>query len=424
VAAGDCSPATGGRSTSFDPGMIISDAVFYNTKAMTAADIRTFINDKGAACTSPACLRSLKLTTTSKVADQYCAAYQGGTNEDVAAVLQRLSVACGINPQVMLVTLQKESALLTRTDVSMSTYVAAYGWHCPDTGPGGSANCDPQYAGLFNQAYGMAKQWARYRIEPQKYNYHAGQTTTILWNIAQSGCGGSSVYIRNIATASLYDYTPYQPNAASLAAYPGVGDKCSSYGNRNFFFMFQKYFGTTGGGVAQGVVINGVKITIPAGPHVAAGAAGQTIVAPTAAMARGLAAGLAAVGIPYVYGGGTNGGAADQGCSRAGGSSNSCQGIVGLDCSGLTAYVLMQAGQRIETYSGAQRSAGRSVPWSQGQPGDIIGYEGHVAIYLGVIGGVPYLLEAPDVGMFVQVRPVYTSNHGVPVDSMLHRYWT
>ena len=403
--------------------MIISDAVFYNSKSMSAADIRYFLNVKGAGCTLAACLRSIKVSTPSKAADQYCAAYKGGTNEDVAAILQRLSVACRINPQVMLVTLQKESALLTRTDVTMASYNAAYGWHCPDTGPGGSANCDPQYAGLFNQAYGMAKQWARYRVDPQKYNFHAGQTATILWNVVQSGCGGSSVFIRNTATASLYNYTPYQPNAASLAAYPGAGDKCSTYGNRNFFFLFQKYFGTTGGGVNQNVVLNGVNVTIPVNSHVAAGAAGKVIKAPTAAMAKGLAAGFAAIGIPYVYGGGTNGGGADQGCARAGGASNSCKGIVGFDCSGLTGYVLLQSGVHIPDYSGAQRSAGKSVPWSQGRPGDIIGYQGHVAIYLGLIGGVPYLLEAPDVGMFVQVRPVYYSNEGVPVDNVLHRYW-
>ena len=418
----DCSSGETG-STTFDPGMIISDAVFYNAKAMTAADIAAFLNRVGAACTGANCLRNLRVTTHDIAADRYCTAYQGGSNESVAQVLAKLSVACSINPEVMLVTLQKESALLTRTDVSESNYAAAYGWHCPDSGPGGSANCDPAYAGFFNQAAGMAKQWSRYRLDPQKYNYRAGQTVNILWNVAETGCGGSPVYIRNTATASLYDYTPYQPNSASLAGYPGEGDSCSSYGNRNFFFLFQKYFGSTGGGAAANIAVNGVNVTIPTNAQVAGPAAGAVIVAPTAAVARGLAAGFAAVGLPYVYGGGTNGGGADQGCARAGGAENSCQGIVGFDCSGLTGYVLKQSGYAIPDYSGAQRAAGQSVPWSQGQPGDIIGYDGHVAVYLGLIKGVPYLLEAPDVGMYVHIRPVYYSNFGVPVDSVLHRYW-
>ena len=89
--------------------------------------------------------------------------------------------------QVMLVTLQKESQLLDRTDPTETTYNAAWGWHCPDTGPGGTANCDPAYAGLVNQAYGMAKQWARYRVDPGKYNYQAGQTVTIFLGPLEPG---------------------------------------------------------------------------------------------------------------------------------------------------------------------------------------------------------------------------------------------
>ncbi|HEY5149870.1 MAG TPA: hypothetical protein VIJ23_08615, partial [Mycobacterium sp.] len=145
-------------------------------------------------------------------------------------------------------TLQKESRLLNRTDPTPGSYAAAWGWHCPDTGPGGTANCDPAYAGLVNQAYGMAKQWSRYRTDPDKYTYRAGHTINILFNVAESGCGAAPVTITNTATASLYNYTPYQPNPASLAAYPGEGDRCSSYGNRNFFFLYETYFGSTGGG--------------------------------------------------------------------------------------------------------------------------------------------------------------------------------
>ena len=228
----------------FDPGNIIPDEIFYDTTAHGRhARSGTSSPPRAPAASGEFCLKNLRVSTPDQPADQYCTAYAGGLNEDAAAVLGKVSRACGVNPQVMLVTLQKESGLLNRTDPTASTYDAAWGWHCPDTGPGGSANCDPAYAGFFNQAYGMAKQWSRYRVDPYNYNYRAGQTVNILWNVVESGCGSAPVTIKNTATASLYNYTPYQPNAAALASYPGTGDACSAYGNRNFFFLFGKYFG-------------------------------------------------------------------------------------------------------------------------------------------------------------------------------------
>lgn len=60
-----------------------------------------------------------------------------------------------------------------------------------------------------------------------------------------AACGARSITIRNKATAVLYYFTPYQPNAAALAAGYGVGNSCSAYGNRNFFLYFTSWFGST-----------------------------------------------------------------------------------------------------------------------------------------------------------------------------------
>jgi len=51
--------------------------------------------------------------------------------------------------------------------------------------------------------------------------------------------------LQNKATAALYYYTPYQPNAAALANLGGTGDGCSSYGNRNFWVYYNNWFGST-----------------------------------------------------------------------------------------------------------------------------------------------------------------------------------
>lgn len=55
----------------------------------------------------------------------------------------------------------------------------------------------------------------------------------------------------------------------------------------------------------------------------------------------------------------------------------------GADCSGFTSYVFAHFGISIPSYSYAQRSVGREVSYANAKAGDIICYNGHVAIYMG-----------------------------------------
>lgn len=396
-------PVDPGSATSgWDPGNIASDKVFYNGAAMSEAQIRSWIAGKGAACIGD-CLATLKRDLAAQPADAYCKAIGAGKSLDAAAVIYRVSVACGVNPQVMLTTLEKESSGVTASTRVESSWAAAWGWHCPDTGPGGSANCDPQYGGFVNQAYGMAKQWRRYVVDAGKYNYHKGQTVDILWNVVESGCGSAPVTIKTDATAALYNYTPYQPNAASLAGYPGEGDACSAYGNRNFYFMFQKWFGSTGGGQAVGGPVNvggkGVDVVLPAGSPVKG-----TIQAPNENAAKAIRTALSQLGLPYVWAGGDA-----NGPTTGAGET----GEIGFDCSGLMIYAYAQIGVQLTHYSGAQSTSGPQKPFSQALPGDLLFWGGssihHVAMYLGVFDGTPYMVEAPQRNTPVRVSPVRVS---------------
>lgn len=203
------------------------------------------------------------------------------------------------------------------------------------------------------------------------------------------------------ATAAVKAYTSGRPGAAPVAA----AVPCPvSTGNDT---------GT--------VVVDGVAVTIPDNPNVATAVRGKVIQAPNAKVAKGLAAGFAELGLPYVWGGGGDGAGPNNGCARGGGSLNSCGTTIGLDCSGLTAYVLVQGGfPSPGGESTTQRSTGTDVPWASGLPGDIVGFPGHVAIYLGNIGGTDYILEASDVGTPIRIVANFRSDH----DPVLHRHWS
>ncbi|HEY0119823.1 MAG TPA: hypothetical protein VGC04_13690 [Cellulomonas sp.] len=229
--------------TAFEPGIIISDSIFFDSTTMTAADVQAFLSAKGASCVATSgntCLKNYVQTTTDKAADSYCAAYKGAPNERASDIIAKVAVACGINPQVLLVTMQKEQSLVSATaGKSPDAYKIAMGFGCPD-----SSVCDSLYYGFFNQVYSAARQFQRYTKNPGNYGYQAGMLNTIKYN-PNAACGSSQVFIQNQATADLYIYTPYQPNAAALAAGYGTGDSCSSYGNRNFWNFFTDWFGST-----------------------------------------------------------------------------------------------------------------------------------------------------------------------------------
>ncbi|MFF7292062.1 hypothetical protein ACFY9N_05950 [Microbacterium sp. NPDC008134] len=250
-AVGD--PAASGivKSTlvGFTPGNIISDAVFTNKSTMTEAQIQAFFNSKVSRCLGGTdengkpivCLKDFKITSVTRPADQYCSGYTGAANESAARIIYRVSQACNINPQVLIVMLQKEQGLITHTWPSAWRYNIALGQGCPDTAP-----CDPNYIGFFHQIYGAARQMQIY-MEGRWFQWYApGKTWNILYN-PNANCGSSPVYVANKATSALYYYTPYQPNAAALRAGYGTGDGCSAYGNRNFYNYFTDWFGSTQG---------------------------------------------------------------------------------------------------------------------------------------------------------------------------------
>jgi hypothetical protein len=243
---GTSTPSVAADLSKFDPGRIIDDSVFFNGTSMTARQVQDFLDTKVSTCAAGyVCLKDYRQDTTTRAADPMCNGYIGTPYESAADIIAKVGQSCGISQKAILVTLQKEQGLVTSAAPSAKAYQIAMGQGCPDT-----AGCDATYYGFFNQVYGAARQFKRYANPVGTSNYFTWYKPGYTWNISYSPsafCFSSPVYIQNQATADLYYYTPYQPNAAALAAGYGLGDSCSSYGNRNFYNYFTDWFGSTRG---------------------------------------------------------------------------------------------------------------------------------------------------------------------------------
>jgi hypothetical protein len=267
VGTGPLPAADAADLSAFDPGLIISDAIFFDSTTMRASDIQAFLEGKEPGCVPGAdgspCLKDFRQDTATRAATDRCpGGYAGAAGESAATIIDKVSRSCGINPQVILVTLQKEQGLVraSGSGLTATRYRSAMGYGCPDT-----AACDTTYYGFFNQVYSAAAQFRNYALNPTRYSHRAGVVNNVQYH-PNAACGSSAVYIQNQATAGLYNYTPYQPNAAALAAGYGTGDACSSYGNRNFWNYFTDWFGPTTQrapfGVVDSVVATGTSVTV------------------------------------------------------------------------------------------------------------------------------------------------------------------
>lgn len=58
---------------------------------------------------------------------------------------------------------------------------AATGFGCPDT-----AECDSAYYGYFNQVYNAARQYQRYVVQADYFNYAAGRTSFVSYQAKRS----------------------------------------------------------------------------------------------------------------------------------------------------------------------------------------------------------------------------------------------
>ncbi|MFI9007386.1 C40 family peptidase [Actinosynnema sp. NPDC053489] len=146
--------------------------------------------------------------------------------------------------------------------------------------------------------------------------------------------------------------------------------------------------GSGGGGGGGGATGPRLPVAIPPQPGTGVGVNlpdGSSAEAPNETAARAVRNALSALGTPYVWGG-----------------ANPPQGT---DCSGLTQWAYAGAGFDLPRPASSQ-AMGASVPPGQLLPGDLVVWDGHVAMVI----GNGQMVEAGDP---VQVNPIRTGNSGM-----------
>lgn len=91
------------------------------------------------------------------------------------------------------------------------------------------------------------------------------------------------------------------------------------------------------------------------------------------------------------------------------------------DCSGLVYAAWQAAGVTLPRDTSGEWADLPHIPMSDLEPGDLIEYNGesHVAMYVGVVGGTPYIIDAPHTDADVERIPLDTSWYAANADGAL-----
>lgn len=262
---------------SFDPNKLIDDAVFSDTQTFGGpAGIQKFLDSKNSvlANTAPEFLTKLK---EPQVAMLKMVLDDPQPNlprlRTAAELIWDASKQSGINPQVLLVTLQKEQGLITTrqndpVDRLQRALDFSFGFGCPDSG-----GCSSLFPGFYFQLFGnLDSSGNRYlgaaRSLMAWFNTPEGRGPTLNGKTARVGdvielqntLGGydgvlerQTIMLQNRATAALYRYTPHVFN-----------------GNYNFQKYFTAWFKYPNGTIMKldgdaltYIIQNGSRLTLP-----------------------------------------------------------------------------------------------------------------------------------------------------------------
>ncbi len=212
----------------FNPNNIITDSQLLNSDTMTISDIQSFLESHNSY------LANYKtIDTYGQVKTAAEIIYNASVNNyDCEGVLglsdkptelekkEKCKSITTVNPQFLLILLQKEQSLISERNPSTKQLNWATGYGCPD-----GRSCNPYWKGFGKQVNSAALQFWWYLQNPKQYNFQAGKSYTFNNPYGTISQKKVTVIPKNIATAALYNYTPHVYN-----------------GNYNVFKLWKKYF--------------------------------------------------------------------------------------------------------------------------------------------------------------------------------------
>jgi hypothetical protein len=117
-------------SASFNANNLVSDTAFNFSNSMNALQIDNWLDTLPGSCIS----RSRGFTAADPTGYSPGGGYTYGNPVTAGQVISDAAQAYGINPQVLLTTLQKEQSLVSGGGCSILGYTGAMGYGCPDSG--------------------------------------------------------------------------------------------------------------------------------------------------------------------------------------------------------------------------------------------------------------------------------------------------
>jgi hypothetical protein len=215
------SPLGAGRfvqAATFDPGNVVADTFFTANEAMSVSDIQNFLIQEGSIL---ATIDPSQLGNPSDV--------QGRSAAQIIYDASNVSrtdfghakgygpnnpLVMNLNPEVILITLQKEQSLITGTYVSgnagtTAALATAMGYGCPDSG-----GCNANYAGFVDQVTYAAAQLMMDYYQAASSTYQPGQTYTFTntQGPPYNAPATQQVVVGDASTSALYQYTPHVYN--------------------------------------------------------------------------------------------------------------------------------------------------------------------------------------------------------------------